>query len=75
MKNCYKYRELESQLVIHVMNYLFFKKDKINEACISSENPGNMVSIIIGDDINLVASFKTPFDKALRRDRSNVQRL
>lgn len=65
MKTSYKYRELESQLLIHVINYLFLKIE-LNEACTTPENPGNMVSIIIGHERNLAAYFKTPFDKSFR---------
>lgn len=39
------------------MSYLFEKMIKLNEA-----NPGNTVSVILGHETNLVASFQTPFD-------------
>lgn len=37
---------------------------KLNEACPTTENPGNTVSVIVGHETNLVASFKTPFDNS-----------
>lgn len=46
------------------MSYLLKKMIKLNEPCPTTENPGNTVSVIVGHETNLVASFKTPFDNS-----------